>query len=119
MSSPPHEPRESCFGSPDLRLPDELRGPLRAHLNDLREKYLRRGWAGRVGFGSRPALVVIDLARFWLDARQQIGSDLDAVVQAACAVLDAARAAQVPVFFTTYAHDPATPPSPQQRKLRL
>src|SRR5262245_49056512 len=67
MGSSPEESRESCFGSPDLRLPEGLRGPLRAHLSDLREKYLRRGWAGRVGFGSRPALVVIDLARFWLD----------------------------------------------------
>src|SRR4051812_22075972 len=65
----PSEQAKTGFGSPDLRLPDELRGPLLAHLRDLHAKYLRRGWAGRVGFGTRPALVVIDLARFWLDAR--------------------------------------------------
>ncbi len=41
-----------AFGSSDLRLPDELRGPLLAHLADLRERYVARGWAGRVGFGS-------------------------------------------------------------------
>jgi maleamate amidohydrolase len=109
----------TCFGSADLRLPDDLRGPLLAHLDELRAKYLLRGWGGRVGFGARPALVVIDLARFWLDTREQIGSDLDAVVTAACGVLKAARAARVPVFFTTFAHDPASPPSPQNRKLRL
>jgi nicotinamidase-related amidase len=111
-------PKEA-IGSEDLRLPDALRGPLRVHLNDLRERYLRRGWAGRVGFGRRPALVVIDLARFWLDPGQQIGSTLNPVVEAACAVLKAARAAQVPIFFTTYAHDPAYPPSPHDRKLPL
>ncbi len=106
-------------GSEDLRLPDELRGPLLAHLNQLRESYLRRGWAGRVGFGRRPALIVIDLARFWLDPGQQIGSGLDPVVLATAEVLKAARAAQLPIFFTTFAHDHCHPPSPHDRKLRL
>ncbi len=50
------------FGSDALRLPDALRGPLHAHLADLREQYRRLGWGGRVGYGSRPALIVIDLA---------------------------------------------------------
>jgi nicotinamidase-related amidase len=85
----------------------------------LREAYHRRNWAGRVGFGARPAVVVIDLARYWLDQKQRIGSNLDAVVSAACRVLHAARAAQVPIFFTTYAHDPAKPPSPHDQKLKL
>ncbi len=109
----------SAPGSDDLRLPDELRGPLVAHLDALRERYRRRGWGGRVGFGDRPAVVVIDLARFWLDERQQIGSRLDAVVDATCRVLRAARAASVPVFFTTFDHDPAHPASPHDKKLAL
>lgn len=109
----------NTFGSSDLRLPDALRGPLNAHLDDLRQRYLQRGWGERVGFGSRPALVVIDLARFWLDSKKQIGSDLNSVVTAACQVLKAARAAGIPIFFTTYGYDPATPPSPQNKKLRI
>jgi nicotinamidase-related amidase len=111
-------PKGYC-GSEDLRLPEALRGPLQAHLDDLRQRYLQRGWGGRVGFGRRPALVVIDLARFWLDPGKQIGSSLDSVVEATCSVLRAARASGVPVFFTTFAHDPAQPPSPHDRKLRL
>jgi maleamate amidohydrolase len=107
------------IGSPDLRLPDELRGPLLEHLRDLRERYRQRHWGGRVGFGVRPAVVVIDLARFWLDATLQIGSQLDPVVDATCRVLKAARSASIPVFFTTFAHDPAEPPSPHDRKLQL
>lgn len=107
------------FGSADLRMPDELREPLLAHLADLREKYIARNWAGRVGFGTRPALVVIDLAKFWLDSDFHIGSNLDVVVDSTCTVLQAARSAGIPVFFTSFAHDPADPPSPQNKKLKM
>jgi nicotinamidase-related amidase len=108
-----------AFGSSDLRLPDELRGPLLAHLAALRERYLARGWAGRCGFGERPALLVIDLALWWTQPQHQIGSDLEPVIQNALQVLAAARAAQIPIFFTTFAYDPADPPSPQNRKLQM
>ena len=118
MSTTSHQ-SAARFGSDDLRLPAELRVPLLAHLNELRERYLRRGWGGRVGFGTRPAVVVIDLARFWLDPRQQIGSNLDSIVEATCRVLKTARAAQVPIFFTTFAFDQAEPASPHDKKLKL
>src|SRR5688572_27455146 len=107
------------FGSNDLRLPDELRGPLLAHLADLRERYIQRNWAGRVGFGQRPALLVIDLALFWTRPDTQMGSSVDAVVEACCQTIQAARAARIPIFFTTYDYDPADPPSPHHKKLCL
>ena len=107
------------FGSDDLRLPDELRGPLLKHLAVLRERYLLRDWGGRTGFGTRPALLVIDLARFWLDPEQQIGSRLDSVVEATCRLLNVARTRQVPVFFTSFAYDPAEPSSPHDLKLKF
>lgn len=107
------------FGSPDLRLPDELRGPLLDHLQQLHARYVARGWAGRVGFGSRPAVIVIDLARFWTTPKEQIGANLDSVVEQTVRVLSVARARNLPVFFTTFAYDPADPPSPQNRKLCL
>src|SRR5687768_15455137 len=115
MNSTPGPP----FGSADLRLPDHLREPLRKHLAQLRERYVARGWAGRVGFGQRAALIVIDLAKFWTQPQAQIGSDLESVVENTCRVLRAARAAAIPIFFTSYAHDPADPPSPQNKKLQL
>lgn len=114
MSDPP-----TSIGSDDLRLPDALRAPLQAHLDQLRAAYQRRGWAGRVGFGARPAVVVIDLARYWLDVKERIGSNLDPVVEATCRILAAARAAGMPIFFTTYDHDPSEPASPHDRKLKL
>ena len=106
------------FGSKDLSLPDELRGPMRDHLQDLRNRYLQRNWGARVGFGERPALVVIDLARYWLDTDIHLGSNLDSVVEATCQVLQAARQAEIAVFFTTLDWDPADPPSPQNVKLQ-
>jgi maleamate amidohydrolase len=107
------------FGSPDLRLPDELRGPLLEHLAYLKERYLARNWAGLVGFGARPAVIVIDLAKYWTTPQEQIGADLNSVVESTCRVLAAAREKNLPVFFTTFAYDPADPPSPQNRKLMM
>ena len=105
------------FGAADLRLPDELRGPLRDHLATLKQNYLQRGWGMRVGWGQRPALIVIDMARYWLDPQMQIGSNLDSVMEGTCQVLAASRRAGIPIFFTSLAWDPADPPSPQNRKL--
>lgn len=106
------------FGSDDLALPAALREPLRQHLRELREGYVRRNWAGRVGFGKRPAVIVVDLANFWLDPKKQIGSRLDSVVEATRRVLVEARRVGCPIFFTTYDHDPAYPPSPHDLKLK-
>jgi len=110
---------QRTFGSSDLGLPDELRGPLLKHLDDLRARYRARDWAGRVGFGARPALIVIDMARWWLEPGQQIGSNLETVLDGTCRVLAAARAAKVPVFFTTYDYDAADPPNPHHKKFML
>jgi nicotinamidase-related amidase len=107
------------FGSSDLSLPDEIRGPLVEHLADLKDRYLQRGWGHRVGFGSRPALIVIDLAKYWTQPDHQIGTHADSVVEATCEILAASREASIPIFFTSLAFDPADPPSPQNKKLVL
>ncbi|HVG95328.1 MAG TPA: isochorismatase family protein [Chloroflexota bacterium] len=104
-------------GSADLRLPDELRTALHEHLATLRQGYDRRGWGRPSGYGARPAVIVIDLAMGWTDARYSLGTDLDSVVESTARVLDAARAAGVPVFFTTMTTGgPDDPPTPAQSK---
>ena len=113
-------PAAPVFGSDDLRLPDELRAPIRAHLAALKDRYIERGWAGRIGFGKSPALIVIDLALWWTDPRNRSqGSNVDSVVEAACRLLKAARAARIPIFFTTWDCDPAMPPSPHDKKVKM
>jgi len=105
------------FGSPALRLPDTLRGPLKAHLAELKEQFLQLGWGTRGGFGSRPALIVIDLALWWTRPGQPpMGSNVDSVVDGAWQMLRAARAADIPIIFTTYDYDPADPPTPHDAK---
>jgi maleamate amidohydrolase len=74
----------------------------------LREQYRQAGFGGRVGWGERPAILVIDMARAWVDPGEQLGSDLDSVGENISLVLHAARAIPLPVVFTTMAYDPAS-----------
>ena len=105
-------------GSEDLRLPASLRGPLHEHLSQIREGMERRGFGGRVGFGARPAVIVIDLAEQWTNPSLPIGSDLDDVVQHTKRLLDAARSIGAPIFFTTMAFGIGDPLGPSDAKLR-
>ena len=110
---------EVSFGSDDLRLPNELREPLRRHLEELRERYIAREWAGRVGFGRRPALLVIDMALYWTTPEMPMGSHVDSVVEATRRVLEAARTAHIPIFFSSFDYDPHEPWSPHDEKLNM
>ena len=62
-------------------------------------------FGGTAGFGRRPAVVAVDLIRGFTDPACPLGGVLDAEVAATRAVLDAARQAGVPVFFTTIVYD--------------
>ncbi len=71
----------------------------------VREFYVSRGFGGRVGFGKRPAVVVIDMAKSWLDETSPLGSRrLENVMAATVDVLAAARENGHPVFFTTMSY---------------
>jgi nicotinamidase-related amidase len=80
--------------------PDE-RGPSTA------EVYDRAGFGRRVERGSRPAVVVVDFTHGFTDPRYPTGADMSGAVLATARVLDAARAAGLPVVFTTIAYDAA------------
>lgn len=73
----------------------------------VREFYLSKGFGGRVGFGSSPAVIVIDMAKAWLDESSPIGSrNVQGVMDHILRILPVARAQNVPIFFTTMAFDP-------------
>jgi nicotinamidase-related amidase len=72
----------------------------------LRKFYDQRGFSGRVGFGVSPAVLVIDLAKAWTDPTSQLGSDLSSVINATNRILDVARGAALPIYFTTMAFEP-------------
>lgn len=85
---------------------------------DVRTLYESRGFGGRVGFGARPALVVIDLARSWLDESSPLGSTrLKTVVDNVVTILSVTRQFGHPVFFTTMSYDDSDVAGPLGKKL--
>jgi len=89
-------------------------------LEDVREFYMSRGFGGRVGFGERPAIIVIDMAKSWLDESSPLGSKaVSGVMDPILQILAAGRAGAVPIFFTTMVFDPtgAEASGPIGRKL--
>ncbi len=71
----------------------------------VREIYRRSGFGGKSGFGSMPALLVIDLARSWIDQQSPIGSNLGLVITNTCRLLRISRKNGIPIFFTTMTYD--------------
>jgi len=67
----------------------------------LLELYHRRGFAGRVGFGARPAILVVDFIIAFTDPSSPLGSDLDKPLSETVRLLEAARGVGIPVLFTT------------------
>jgi maleamate amidohydrolase len=63
--------------------------------------------APRVGWGSSPALLLVDFARGWTDPQSPISLPLDDQLDCAARLLAATRAAGAPVVFVTSAYEPA------------
>jgi maleamate amidohydrolase len=62
------------------------------------------GFHGRAGFGSRPALVVVDMNVGFTDPASPLVCDLEDVVAAIRRLLEEARRAGVPVVYTTVSY---------------
>jgi maleamate amidohydrolase len=63
------------------------------------------GFHGRAGFGLRPALLVIDVNVGFTDPESPLACDLEGVVVAIQRLLGEARAARLPVVYTTVSYD--------------
>ena len=62
-------------------------------------------FGGSLGVGERPAIVVVDLNLGFTDPSSPLACDLDSVLVSCRSLLDAGRAAEVPIFFTTIVYD--------------
>lgn len=67
---------------------------------DLDADYRRAGFTGRLGFGHRPAVLVVDIVRAYLDPDSPLYAGVEDAVASAARVVAAARDAAVPVIFT-------------------
>jgi maleamate amidohydrolase len=59
----------------------------------------------RIGFGARPALLIVDFQRGWTDPASEFAIPLDAELGATAALLDAARGSDVPVIYTMVCYE--------------
>ena len=62
------------------------------------------GFGGHGGFGRRPALIIVDMTLGFTDPESPLACDLEEPVANIAKLLEAARAARMPVFFTTVAY---------------
>ena len=73
----------------------------------LRDEFREKGLGGRVGFGERPALLIVDLIRAFTDRRSPLSGELEGQIEAVQALLAAARESRVPSVFSTVSYDAA------------
>lgn len=68
--------------------------------------YQNRGFQRRIGYGTRPAIVNVDLANAWTRPGNAFTCEnCDAIIDAVNRLLVPARALDIPIIFTTTAYD--------------
>lgn len=67
--------------------------------------FKERGFGVRIGFGRRPVVLVIDLAKGFTDPQRPLGSDLSTQINVTNEITGAARDKGVPVIFTAVRYD--------------
>ena len=68
---------------------------------DDEEFFRQRGFGLKIGFGERPALIVVDMLKGFTDPDMPLGSNLDAEIEAQKPLLAAAHERRIPVIFST------------------
>ncbi|OXR48867.1 carbamoylsarcosine amidase [Pusillimonas sp. T2] len=70
--------------------------------------FTARGFGQIMGFGKRPALIVVDVINGFTNPDMPLGADLDAEVVVINRLIDECRKVNVPIFFTVVAYDDAS-----------
>lgn len=73
--------------------------------DDLTANYAK-AYNVRVGFGLRPALILIDFCEAYFDPECDLFADVDDVLASALRIREAARAAAIPVILTNVVYHP-------------
>lgn len=79
--------------------------------------YRFAGFAGTLGFGKRPAVIVIDMVMAYFDRASPLYAGVETVAESARRVVDAALSSGVPLFFTQQFFDDASGGSVYARKV--
>lgn len=73
---------------------------------DMASFFAERGFGLRMGFGERPAVVVVDFVNGFTDPSMPLGAEVGPQIAATVRLLDAAREAGVPIFYTVIYYEP-------------
>lgn len=73
-------------------------------INDQHDYYASIGFSERIGYGERPAVLVIDMCRGITERGNKMFIDMESHIPKIQAIIDAARAVSAPVIFTTVAY---------------
>jgi maleamate amidohydrolase len=71
------------------------------------EFFRQRGFGLKIGFGERPALIVIDMLKGFTDPAMPLGANLDREIEAQKPLLKVAHERDIPVFFSTVTYHEA------------
>lgn len=71
---------------------------------DLDDDYERAGFGGRLAFGVRPALLLVDVVRAYLDPDSPLCANVEPALASNLRLVDAARASGAPVVYTRVAY---------------
>lgn len=69
--------------------------------------FRQRGFGLTIGFGLRPAVLVVDMIQAFTDPEAMLGSNLDAQIQATQQLVASARQAGLPIIYSSVAYDEA------------
>ena len=73
---------------------------------DLGADYQQAGFGGSLAFGKRPALVIVDFVRAYIEPGSPLYAGCESAFESAKRVLAAARKAGIPVIFTGVEYEP-------------
>jgi len=73
---------------------------------DLDDDYQSAGFGGRLAFGDRPALLIVDVVMAYLDPTAALYAGVESALASNERLAAAARAAGVPVIFTNVVYQP-------------
>lgn len=74
--------------------------------DDLLENY-QRAYDNRVGFGTRPALLMVDFCQAYFEPGNVLYAEVDSAIESALRIRQAARAAGIPVILTHVVYHPS------------
>ena len=69
------------------------------------EFFRQRGFGQKIGFGERPALIIIDMVKAFTDASRMLGANLDTQIEATRPLLEVAHQRGFPVLFSTVRYE--------------